>query len=613
MKILWLDHGFSTSVGSAGTRSYDLARCLAEAGHDVTVLCACHFMSCSGLTVPFSAGRREGVVDGIRIVEFNLSGGGPRAERIRAWLRYAFSVASHAAHGFDLVVATSASPGGVVAAGLARILRRVPMVYDARSVRYRLDRAVGRSNPLSCLLMSTLEKLACRTADKVVAIADHVAEAASASGVGRFDLETIPPFGALPAPDEAGNATVSDRFQAIRPGQFIAAYAGPLDREHGVDAVLDAAALLRLRERDDIVVLLAGEGPRRGAISRDIAVRQLGNVVMTGAQGRRSLLPVLGDCDVGLAILDADPEIHVSAAPGEIADYLAAGLPVLINYPGWLAGLIAQHDCGYVVRPGAAAAFADALEHAADDPEAHALMKRNAADLHDRQFDRSEHLERFRSLIESAGLEAEARSGQASKRALDLALALMGLVVLGPLLVGLAGFVRVAHGRPVFDRDPCPGLFGRPVELLRFRTLKHAYRPDGGVLSDEERKTVLGRFLDKTSLTRLPRLWNVLRGDISFVGPRPLPMQGLSQLGSDEFHRQFVRPGMTSWKDPTRTADGGFADDVWYVENRTLALDLAVLLNALLSPFRRFRRRSAAIPSRRAQDVDVPRNDRAAV
>jgi lipopolysaccharide/colanic/teichoic acid biosynthesis glycosyltransferase len=570
-------------------------------------------MSCSGLTAPFRAGRREGIVDGIRIVEFNLAGGEPRVQRCRAWLRYAVSVTGHAAHGFDLVVATSASPGGVVAAGLAQLLRRVPMVYDARSVRYRLDRAVGRSNPLSCLMMSMLEKLACSRADKVVAIADNVAEAASTFGTGRFDLETIPPFGFFQGPDEAGKATVSDRFQAIRPGRFIAVYTGPLDSEHGVDAVLDAAALLRLREREDIVILLAGEGPRRGAVSRDIAVRQLGNVVMTGTQGRQSLLPVLGDCHVGLAVLDSDPEIHASAAPGEFADYLAAGLPVLINYPGWLAGLIAQHDCGYVVRPGAAAAFADALEHAADNPGALAPMKRNAADLRDQKFDRSEHLERFRGLVESAGLEAEARSGQASKRALDLALAATGLVVMGPLFVILAALVWAAHGRPVFDRDPCPGLFGRPVGLLRFRILKHAYRPDGGMLSDEERKTTLGRFLDKTSLARLPRLWNVLRGDISFVGPRPLPMQRLSQLGSDEFRRQFVRPGMISWKDPARTPDGGFADDVWYAENRTLALDLAVLLNALLSPFRRFRRRSAAVPSRGGQDVDVPRNDRAAV
>ncbi|HSM41027.1 MAG TPA: sugar transferase [Afifellaceae bacterium] len=612
MKILWLDHGFSTAVGSTGIRSYDLARNLAEAGHEVTVLCGCRFMSCSGLTVPFRANRRQGFVDGIRIVEFNLAGGGHGTQRLRAWFQYASALAAHAASGFDLVIATSGSSGDVVAATIARLLRRIPMVYEVRSLSYRVERAAGRSNPLSSLLMSMLERLACRTADKVAAIADHVAEAASDFGVGRFDLETIPPFGSLPAADDTGKSTLPDRFPAIRPGQLVAAYTGPLDSEHGVDAVLDAAALLRLREREDIVILLAGEGPRRGAISRDIAVRQLGNVVMSGTQGRRSLLPVLGNCGVGLAVLDSDPEIHASAAPVEFADYLEAGLPVVINYPGWLAGLIAQHDCGYVVRPGAAAAFADALEHAADNPEALALMKRNAGDLLEQKFNRTEHLEQFRSLVESARLEAEARSGQVLKRTLDLAMAATGLVVFGPLLAILAALVLAIHGRPVFDRDPSPGLFGRPVGLLRFRTLRHAYRPDGGVLSDEERKTVLGRYLELTSLARLPRLWNVLRGDISFVGPRPLPLQALSHLGSDDFRRQFVRPGLISWKHPTGAADGGLADDVWYADNRTMALDLTILLNALLSPFRRFRRR-ADIPSRSGGDVDVPRNDQAAV
>lgn len=612
VKILWLDHGFSASAGSAEYRSFELARSLADAGHEVTVICACDFMSSTGLAAPFRADRREGRVAGINIVEFNLAGDGQPVQHFRAWLRYLIAVTGHAAGGFDLTVATSESPGCAVAAILARLIRRTPMVYDARSIRSRLRRAVGLSGPVSQLSTSFFERYACRIADKVVVTGDHLAEAAGGFGVGRFDLEVVSPASSLPETDNVVATRLPEKFPRIRTGQFVAVYTGPLDVDRGLNTLLDAAALLKLRERKDIVLLFAGEGIRRDAIARDITVRKLANVVIAGLQGRQQLLPFLGHCDIGLQLLASDPEVHASAGPTEYADYLAAGLPVLINYPGWLAGLVAQHDCGVTIRPGDAAALADALEHAADHRETLAHLRTNAVKLRELQFNRVAHLRRFNSVVEAALQEASARAGQASKRAMDIVLAGLLFVLAGPLAAVIAVLVRAVHGRPILDRDMRPGLFGRPVELLRFRTLRHAYRSDGGLLSDEERKTSLGRFLEMTGLARLPRLWNVLRGDISFVGPRPLPMQELSQLSGDEFRRQFVRPGMFSWR--SAETGNGITDDLWYVDNRTVGLDLKAILDSLRNAFRRTLRARSAPSTAFAHVEDRQRgDDRAAI
>jgi len=167
------------------------------------------------------------------------------------------------------------------------------------------------------------------------------------------------------------------------------------------------------------------------------------------------------------------------------------------------------------------------------------------------------------------------------KRLLDVTLALAALVLLLPFIGLLALLVRVKLGAPVLFRQQRPGLGGRPFTILKFRTMTDARDEQGQLLSDAERLTPFGRFLRSTSLDELPELWNVLRGDMSLVGPRPLLMQYLSRYTPEQARRHEVRPGITGWAQVNgRNAlswEQKFALDVWYVDHVSFWLDAKII------------------------------------
>jgi len=171
------------------------------------------------------------------------------------------------------------------------------------------------------------------------------------------------------------------------------------------------------------------------------------------------------------------------------------------------------------------------------------------------------------------------------KRAFDLAAALVGLVVLSPVLLAVALAVRLGIGSPVLFRQVRPGLLGTPFTMVKFRTMRDAVDASGAVLPDELRLTRLGRFLRATSLDELPELWNVLRGEMSLVGPRPLLVEYLPLYTAEQARRHEVRPGVTGWAQVNgRNAlswEDKFRLDVWYVDHRTFALDLRILFMTL--------------------------------
>lgn len=167
------------------------------------------------------------------------------------------------------------------------------------------------------------------------------------------------------------------------------------------------------------------------------------------------------------------------------------------------------------------------------------------------------------------------------KRSLDISVALAGLILLSPMLLLLVLLVRMKLGSPVLFRQQRPGRQGKPFLLLKFRTMTDSRDADGMLLPDEQRLTRLGQLLRNTSLDELPELWNVLRGEMSLVGPRPLLMQYLDHYTPEQARRHDVRPGITGWAQVNgRNAiswDKKFELDVWYVENQSLWLDLRIL------------------------------------
>lgn len=177
------------------------------------------------------------------------------------------------------------------------------------------------------------------------------------------------------------------------------------------------------------------------------------------------------------------------------------------------------------------------------------------------------------------------------KRALDLALALpVGLLLL-PLGLALAVLVRLRLGPPALFRHVRPGLGGEPFTLLKLRTMLDLRDAEGRLLPDRHRLTPLGRFLRRTSLDELPSVWNVVRGEMSLVGPRPLLMEYLDRYTPEQARRHEVRPGITGWAQVhgrnAVTWEERFARDVWYVDHLSLRLDLGILARTVLAVLRR--------------------------
>lgn len=167
------------------------------------------------------------------------------------------------------------------------------------------------------------------------------------------------------------------------------------------------------------------------------------------------------------------------------------------------------------------------------------------------------------------------------KRMFDLAVALLALIALSPLIAVTAMLVRMKLGKPVVFAQLRPGLGGEAFRMFKFRTMLDVLNQDGNPLPDADRLTPFGRLLRSTSIDELPGLFNVVRGDISLVGPRPLLMQYLPLYSPEQARRHEVRPGLTGWAQVNgRNAlswDEKFAYDIWYVDNRSFLLDLRIL------------------------------------
>jgi lipopolysaccharide/colanic/teichoic acid biosynthesis glycosyltransferase len=173
------------------------------------------------------------------------------------------------------------------------------------------------------------------------------------------------------------------------------------------------------------------------------------------------------------------------------------------------------------------------------------------------------------------------RVALAVKRGIDVIGAAVGLAVLSPLLAAVALAVRATLGSPILFRQERPGLHGRPFTILKFRTMRPPRPGEVWYLTNEQRLTRLGRFLRQTSLDELPELWNVLRGEMSLVGPRPLLVHYLATYTRDEARRHHVRPGITGWAAVNGRHALRFKErlalDVWYVDHWSLGLDLRIL------------------------------------
>lgn len=408
MHVLYFHQHFSTPQGAAGTRSYEMAQMLLRKGHSVTMVCGSYAQGKTGLTGPFTRGRRRGMVDGIDVIEFALDYGNHMgiAHRMGVFAKFALrSIGIALREQADVVFATTTPLTAGIPGIFSHWLRRKPFVFEVRDLWPELPKAMGAiTNPVVLGLMSVLEWVSYHSADRLIGLSPGIVNGIAERGVARDRIAMVPNGCDL---DFFATTGQPWRPEHVRDDQLLAVFTGTHGNANGLYAVLDAAAVLMERNCDEICIALIGQGREKPVLQAHAHAKGLDNVLFLDPVPKTQLVGLMAGADIGLQILRNVPAFYYGTSPNKFFDYISAGLPVLNNYPGWLAGLITEHDCGFAVPPDDPVAFADALIAAAKDRQALKKKGANAYRLAEVQFSRKLLAERWVEWVTGAGRELE--------------------------------------------------------------------------------------------------------------------------------------------------------------------------------------------------------------
>lgn len=364
-------------------------------------------------------------------------------------------------------------------------------------------------------------------------------------------------------------------------------------REKGVGEYMEAARQVRSSYPDARFLLAGPLDPNPSSLSADELQEWVsrGDVEYLGEL--KDVRPALARSSV--YVLPSYRE----GTPRTVLEAMAAGRAIITTDAPGCRETVQDGVNGLLVPVADASALAQAMCRLLDAPTRAEMGERSlrlAREKYDVNVVNSQmlcamHLIPAATMAPAPTVNAPIKRGDTAKRLLDILAASVGLAVLGVPMLGLAVMVRRKLGAPAIFRQVRPGLNGQPFTMYKFRTMTDERGPDGEFLPDSMRITPFGKFLRSTSLDELPELWNVLKGDMSLVGPRPLLMSYLPLYNEYQARRHEVRPGITGWAQVNgRNAlswNEKFEHDVWYVDHRSLALDLRILLLTFQKVFKR--------------------------
>jgi lipopolysaccharide/colanic/teichoic acid biosynthesis glycosyltransferase/glycosyltransferase involved in cell wall biosynthesis len=596
MKILILSQWFEPEPAFKGLL---FAREMVARGHEVEVLTG--FPNYPGGKVypgyrirPWMRERLDGI-DVLRVALYpshNTSG-------LQRALNYASFALSAAAIGTVLirkpdVVYAYHPPITVGFASMAiGFFRRAPVVYDICDLWPDTVAASGMMRNRAALdLLASLCRFVYRRASHITVASPGFKETLVRREVPPDKIDVIYNW----CDEAALKCTDMPRTRLGGPGRFCILFAGTMGLAQGLDSVLLAARICRTTA-PDAEFLFIGGGVDRSRLERMAGEMNLDNVRFLPRQPMQAMGGILAGADALLVHLKDDPLFRITI-PSKTQAYLAAGRPILMGVRGDAADLVKRSQSGILCEPGDPESIADAVKQLVDaGPDRLAAMGRSGRAFYDTalsvsvgadEFDRV-----FKAVVEQAFGMRHRQTGWRLwiKRLFDRAAALCGLIVLSPLLIGASLLVWLSMGRPILFRQPRPGRFAQPFWLLKFRTMSNRRDASGKLLPDADRLTRAGRFLRATSLDELPQLWNVLSGDLSLVGPRPLLMEYLPRYTPEQAHRHDVLPGITGWAQingrNALTWEEKFVLDTWYVRNWSLMLDLRILFSTARRVFLR--------------------------
>jgi len=389
MNVIYFHQHFSTPRGSAGIRSYEMARRLIARGHKVTMVCGSYGGGETGLRGSFQGGRRRGLVDGIDVIEFNLAYSNTDGfiRRAKTFINFALrSIWLAMTERYDVLFATTTPLTAGIPGIVARWIRGKPFVFEVRDLWPELPRAMGViRNPAILWAMGVLEWASYRSANRLIGLSPGIVDGIARRGVTRNCIASVP--------NGCDVSIFANAGQLWRPSQieqtdFMAVFAGTHGIANGLDVILDAAVEIKRRGRDDIKFLLIGQGKLKPQLESRANREGLTNVVFHDPVNKTKLAGLMASADLGLQILANIPAFYYGTSPNKFFDYIASGLPVLVNYPGWLAEIIDEHQCGFAVEPNNPVAFANALEQAVANRSALKIMGQQGLMLARGRFER---------------------------------------------------------------------------------------------------------------------------------------------------------------------------------------------------------------------------------
>ena len=392
MKVLYFHQYFCTPDGNTGLRSYQMSKYLVEQGHRVTMVFAGSPRLKSPLDgKPYEKGVRRGNYEGIDLVEFNLQYSNKMSlfKRSFIFLRYSLrSIGLVFREEFDILFATSTP----LTAGIPGIImktfgKKKPFVFEVRDLWPELPRAMGVvKNKILLRAMEMLESLSYNKADACIALSPGIEE-----GIKKR-LKKQKPVHLVPNGCDLELFRPGKHPKTIYPGctenDFISVFIGAHGIANGLDAALDAAAELKNYESSgNIKIVLIGDGRQKKHLAQRVEEEKLDNVILLDPVAKRAIVNYLNAADIGLMLLADVPEFYYGTSPNKFFDYIATGLPVLNNYPGWIAGMIKENNLGVVTTPGDASEFADALVNLSADKNKLEKMGDNARQFAEENFD----------------------------------------------------------------------------------------------------------------------------------------------------------------------------------------------------------------------------------
>ena len=401
MRVLYLHQYFTLPTQAGGTRSYEMARQLVAHGHQVTMVCGLEGNAKIELPQTKDKNICRGMVDGIDVVQISVpySNNMGLAARAKAFVSFAWQSTKYALkEDYDVLFATSTPLTAGIPGIIMKLFRNKKFIFEVRDLWPELPKALGMTNPFWIGSMSVLEWLSYHLANGCIGLSPGICEGIKRRSQKNKPIVMVPNGCDL----DIFNPSLREPLQleGISATDKVAIFTGAHGVANGLDAVLDAAKEVQAMGRDDIKFVFIGKGGEKDHLVARAKDENITNCLFFAPIPKVQLSKVMASATVGMMVLKNVPAFYYGTSPNKFFDYIASGLPILNNYPGWLAQMIIENKMGEVVEPDQPRAFGEALVRMVDEPSLMAEYSKNARAFAEKEFDREKLGERFVAFFE---------------------------------------------------------------------------------------------------------------------------------------------------------------------------------------------------------------------